>query len=56
LRTIISNAVKQYAADVREQQYPAPNESYEMPAALAEQVEKDIGYDENEIPYVIYAE
>ena len=56
IKTVMSNAIKQYAADVRNQQYPAAKESYEMPAELAEQITRNIGVDENEIPYVIYAE
>lgn len=56
IKTVISEAVKHYADDVRNQQYPAAQESYEMPAATAEQIEKAIGVDENEIPYVIYAD
>lgn len=55
VKSVISEAVKQYAEDVRNQNYPAAQESYEMPAAAAEQIEKAIGVDENEIPYVIYA-
>ncbi len=56
VKSIISNAIKQYAEDVRQQNYPAEKESYEMPAELAQQMEKAIGVDENEIPYVIYAD
>ncbi|MBS1811332.1 MAG: 3-methyl-2-oxobutanoate hydroxymethyltransferase [Acidobacteria bacterium] len=56
VKTVISEAVKQYAEDVRNQAYPATQESYEVPAATAEQIEKAIGVDENEIPYVIYAD
>lgn len=56
VKSVITEAVKQYAEDVRSQQYPASQESYEMPATAAEQIEKSIGVDENEIPYVIYAD
>ncbi len=56
VKSVITEAVKQYAEDVRQQQYPAALESYEIPATTAEQIEKSIGVDENEIPYVIYAD
>ena len=56
VKTIMSNAIQQYAEDVRNQNYPAAQESYEVPAAAAAQIEKSIGVDENEIPYVIYAD
>ncbi|HEX4949536.1 MAG TPA: 3-methyl-2-oxobutanoate hydroxymethyltransferase, partial [Blastocatellia bacterium] len=56
VKTVMSNAIKHYAEDVRQQNYPAAQESYEIPAALAEQIERNVGVDENEIPYVIYAD
>jgi 3-methyl-2-oxobutanoate hydroxymethyltransferase len=56
VKTIMSNAIKQYAEDVRQQNYPAAKESYEMPTELTEQIARNIGVDENEIPYVIYAD
>jgi 3-methyl-2-oxobutanoate hydroxymethyltransferase len=56
VKTIMSNAIQQYADDVRQQRYPAAKESYEMPAELADQIARHIGVDENEIPYVIYAD
>jgi 3-methyl-2-oxobutanoate hydroxymethyltransferase len=56
VKSVISEAVKRYAEDVRNQNYPTAQESYEVPAAAAEQIEKSIGVDENEIPYVIYAD
>lgn len=56
VKTIMSDAIKQYANDVRNQNYPSIKESYEMPAEMAEQIARNIGVDENEIPYVIYAD
>lgn len=56
LKTVISEAIKQYADDVRNQNYPNDKEAYEMPADVAAQLEKSLTVDENEIPYVIYAE
>jgi 3-methyl-2-oxobutanoate hydroxymethyltransferase len=56
VKTIMSNAIQHYADDVRQQRYPAAKESYEMPAELADQIARNIGVDENEIPYVIYAD
>ena len=56
LKTVMSDAIKQYAEDVRNQNYPNDKEAYEMPADVATQLEKSLTVDENEIPYVIYAD
>ncbi len=56
LKTVMSDAIKQYAKDVRNQNYPNDKEAYEMPADVAAQLEKSLTVDENEIPYVIYAD
>jgi hypothetical protein len=54
LRTTISEAVKNFADDVRQQRYPAAQESYDVSGEVAEQLERLT--DTEDLNYVLFAE
>ncbi|HYE76156.1 MAG TPA: 3-methyl-2-oxobutanoate hydroxymethyltransferase [Blastocatellia bacterium] len=55
LKTTISDAIKQYADDVRNSSYPSQQESYDVPREVAETIEKMNDEDDENSGYVIYA-
>lgn len=55
LKTTISDAIRQYADDVRNSSYPAQQESYDVPREVAESLEKLKGEDDENSGFVIYA-
>ncbi|HWQ35522.1 MAG TPA: 3-methyl-2-oxobutanoate hydroxymethyltransferase [Blastocatellia bacterium] len=57
VRTTISEAIRNFAADVRSHNYPSAQESYDVSRAVAEQLERLTAQtDEDEDGYVFYAE
>ena len=57
VRTTISEAIKKYADDVRQANYPAAKESYDVSPEVAEQLERlTLQADEGEDGYVLFAE